>query len=364
MIAGRPSKSASRGRRIEVFLADDSFPYRMFLRELIERQPDMVVVGEAGNGMRAVQLATELVPDVIIMDVDMPGLDGVDAAERLSVVGVPSKVIVVTGVASRALLNLQGKSVARVVHKEQAGSVNWSGRLLADIRTCGAGAGASDEGLGQVPAAAEPTAPIAAMVPSRPVTTVLIGASTGGPQAVAQVLKELPEVFPVTVLIVIHVAASFSESMAEWLARLSGKVVRTARHGESVADARGTCLLAPEGKHMSVADGRIVLASGDPINSVCPSVDVLFQSAADQYRDRAVGVLLTGMGRDGADGLLTLCRQGAVTMAQDEASSAIFGMPGRAIELGAAGHVLPLDQIAAAVTQVMGVHRKRMEPAV
>jgi len=176
---------------------------------------------------------------------------------------------------------------------------------------------------------------------------VVIGASTGGPQAVATVLAGLPEDLPVPVLIVVHVAEHFGETLADWMTKVVGRPVGVAAQG--LRPGPGQLMLAPAGAHLTIDRGRVVLSDAPARHSVRPSVDVLFESAAREYGPAAVGVVLTGMGRDGARGLLTLREAGATTLVQDEATSAVFGMPAEAIRLKAADQVLPLDRIAQAI---------------
>jgi two-component system chemotaxis response regulator CheB len=322
-----------------VLLADDNYPYRMFLRALVEKEPDMVVVGEAGNGSWAAQQAQDLLPDVVLMDVDMPGLDGLAAARKLQTQGVPSRVIALTGLTPDQVASRHPTKATEIIYKNRRVNANWNARLLDGIRNAGT--------LGKSAEMAK--APMAHVTLERPPKVVLMGASTGGPQAVAAVLRGLPSPLRLPVLMVIHVAESFAKPMAEWLSHTSGKPVRMARNGEVIADAAGECLLAPEGTHMTVSDGCIALVDGAPIHGVCPAVDPLFDSAASHYGGQAVAALLTGMGRDGASGLSALHQNGALTIAQDESTCVVFGMPAQAIARGAARVVLPLPRIAAAI---------------
>jgi two-component system, chemotaxis family, protein-glutamate methylesterase/glutaminase len=183
-------------------------------------------------------------------------------------------------------------------------------------------------------------------------TLLAIGASTGGPKAVLALVKELPRQTEAAILIVQHIAAGFAAGFAEWLNRESPCTVRLARHGDALEN--GIALVAPTGMHMLVRAGRIALEDSPPRNCCRPSVDALFHSiAAEPLAIRTVGVLLTGMGRDGAEGLAALKGQGACTIAQDEATCAVFGMPRAAIELQAAQRVLPLNDIPGALLQLL-----------
>jgi two-component system chemotaxis response regulator CheB len=213
-----------------------------------------------------------------------------------------------------------------------------------------------------------PAAPISqkAFVPSqrianngRKVELIAIGTSTGGPAALEQILEALPVNFPVPILIVIHIAEAFAFAMAEWLNTHSRIPVRYARDGEPIPFGSPAVLLAPATHHLMVQDNYLRYSSAQPRYSCRPSVDVLFESLANCYGDRAVLCLLTGMGKDGAEGLLRARQAGALTIAQDESTSIVFGMPGEAVRIGAAERVLPLEQIAPAL--MWAVQERKLE---
>jgi len=177
---------------------------------------------------------------------------------------------------------------------------------------------------------------------------VAIGASTGGPVALQTILSELPQDFPAPVLIVQHIAPGFVDGFAEWLADTSGFPVYVASNGQNLLP--GYVYIAPDGFHLEVgADHRIMLTKHAPENGLCPSISHLFRSVTRIFRRDAVGVLLTGMGRDGAEELKRMRDEGAITMVQDEESSVVYGMPGEAVKLNAAQYVLSPEKIAAAL---------------
>ena len=177
-----------------------------------------------------------------------------------------------------------------------------------------------------------------------------IGASLGGPRALAAILRALPASFPVPIAVVQHIADGFTEGLASWLASESRLQVLEARDGERLR--AGRVLVAPTGRHLLVADGVARLSDAPPVDTFKPSVTPLFLSAARVYGARACGVILTGMGRDGAEGLRAIHAAGGPTLAQDEATSAVFGMPRAAIELGAVDRILPIDDIARALVEL------------
>jgi two-component system chemotaxis response regulator CheB len=195
---------------------------------------------------------------------------------------------------------------------------------------------------------AQPALPTRLSVPesTNRLRVVALGASTGGPGALREVLRQLPASFPLPVMIVMHIGEPFGAMIAEWLNSQSALTVRPARHEEPLPPpGQGVVLLAPPDHHLVLAEGRLHLSRAPERHSCRPSVDVLFESIAREVGDQALGCLLTGMGRDGAAGLLAMRQAGARTIAQDEATSVVFGMPREAIQLGAAQTVLPIGEI-------------------
>jgi two-component system chemotaxis response regulator CheB len=196
----------------------------------------------------------------------------------------------------------------------------------------------------------------------RACAVVALGASTGGPAALVEILGALPSSFPVPILLVLHIAELFAASFAEWLDGHTRLRVSYAREGEVVAGRAGEVIMAPPEFHLSVGAGRMHLTSDPARHSCRPSVDVLFESVALDYGSSAVGCLLTGMGRDGADGLLRMRQAGGFTIAQDEATSVVYGMPREAVRVGAAASILPLGEIASTLITVAGAARERAHP--
>jgi two-component system chemotaxis response regulator CheB len=188
--------------------------------------------------------------------------------------------------------------------------------------------------------------------PGAPFSVVAIGASTGGPAAVVSVLTSLPADFRLPVLLVLHVSDTFGLAIANWLKGVTRRRVRLATHGEPVSDLGGQVIMAPPGQHLVVRNGRLGLNRDRERYSCRPSVDVLFESLAEEADSRVAACLLTGMGKDGAAGLLQIHRSGGITIAQDEATSVVFGMPGEAVRLGAAQYVLPIDQIGPTLSRL------------
>ncbi len=330
-----------------VLVADDSDLFREVLSRVITADPAFEVVASAADGNEAARMAQALKPDVITMDINMPDADGFSGIARI-MAETPTPILVLTAtpeetVGFRALslgaLDILEKPRAEVDLDDYGATLRSRLRLLAGVRVIRHLRGLRT----QRPA------------PARPIArsdVVVVGASLGGPRALAALLRALPAGFGAPMLVVQHIADGFSEGLASWLDQESGLSVRTARGGEELQP--GLVLLAPTGRHLVVDQGRARLSDAPPVDSFKPSVTPLFLSAAEAYGPRACGVILTGMGRDGAEGLKAIKQAGGSTIAQDEASSAVFGMPRAAIETGAVDRVLPLEEIPRMLLELVG----------
>ncbi len=333
---------------VRVLVAEDSAVTREYLVYLLEQADGLTVAGTARDGFDAVEHARRLRPDVILMDVHMPRLNGFEATRRI-MEEIPTPIVMISA-------SLDRNEVGMTFEALKAGA-------LTVIEKPG-GPGHPDEGAttrelvntlrlmagvkvirrwprpGTPPVTSRPRP-----LPERQIRVVAMGASTGGPPAVAGILEKLPQSLAVPILLVQHIAPGFIDGLAEWLAGQTRLAVKLAEAGEPLRPA--TVYLAPDHVQMGVAPGeRIFLTKEPAADGFCPSVSYLFQRVAHVYGRSGVGVLLTGMGRDGAVGLQQLRDAGAVTIAQDEETSVIFGMPGEAIRLGAAEYVLSPEQIA------------------
>jgi two-component system chemotaxis response regulator CheB len=342
--------NATEQRRIRVLIVEDTRTVAEFLTQVLRSDPKIEVVGVAIDGEEAIEAAQRLSPDVISMDINMPKMDGFEATRRIMEV-CPVPIVIVCG-------GLSTNEVAINFHALEAGA------LAVVARPAGPGSAdhhlATRELINTVKLMSEVrvvrrwprhrpgTTAVPAPVVSRPqgtIQVVAIGASTGGPAALQTILRGLPKDFPFPVLIVQHMTPGFMEGFVEWLGNASGFAVHIASDGEALLP--GHAYVAPDGFHMGVRSGnRVLLTRGSKDHAICPSVSHLFGSVVQTFGPNAVGILLTGMGRDGVDELKRLKDAGAITVAQDATSSVVHGMPGEAINIGAAQHVLSPQAIA------------------
>ncbi len=330
---------------------------RQYLVHLLESDTRIRVVGAVGDGQAAFDFVSAHKPDVVLMDVHMPRLDGFEAT-RLIMENQPLPIVICNAGSS-------DKDIAISFRAMEAGAIACIGKPggpeQADVETIAAHLLETVRLMSEVRVVRRSTRPKFAgsvTAPSghaaqRPPATatvklIAIGASTGGPPVLQTILAGLPPDFPVPILVVQHIASGFLPGMAEWLKQTTGFQVLLASHG--AVPQPGHVYLAPDDFHMGVgAGGTLILSRQDPENNLRPAVSFLFRSLANVYGASAVGVLLTGMGRDGAEELKAMKDKGAVTIAQDKKSSVVHGMPGVAIALGGVTQVLPADKIAGAL---------------
>jgi two-component system chemotaxis response regulator CheB len=337
-------------KKIGVLIVDDSALVRSLLAEIVAAEPDMEVVGVARDPVVARSMVRELNPDVITLDVEMPRMNGLEFLERLMRLR-PTPVVMISSVTqSGADATLRAMELGAVdfVAKPRLGIAEGVSRTAAEIAAKIRAASRSRLRTPRAEAPARP--PLANAGAAASEKLICIGASTGGTEAVREMLEIFPADCPGT-LVTVHMPAEFTRRFAARLDGLCRIQVREARDGERVMP--GHAYIAPGGRHLALRrSGRaymVCLSDEPPVNRHRPSVDVLFESAAQLAGGDALGVLLTGMGKDGARGLLRMRQGGAWTIAQDEATSVVFGMPREAIEIGAARQVLPIAAIAPAL---------------
>ena len=350
---------------IRVLVVEDSLTVRKRLVEVLSEDPELAVVGEAEDGKQGIELCARLRPDVVTLDMMMPVMTGVAAAEWIMAY-CPTPILVVSSSTNRGELFRTYDALAAgaidVLDKPGGAEADgeWEERLRRTVKLVSrikviTHLRARLGGAGHAPAASPSILP---PPPSAAASLVAIGGSTGAPGAVCSILRRLPRDFPAPILLVIHINEPFGVAFAEWLDGQSPVRVRYARDGERLAGPRdATVLMAPPGRHLVVERGALRLTAGPERHSCRPSVDVLFESIAREAAPEALACLLTGMGRDGAEGLLAIRRAGGATLAQDEGTSVVFGMPREAILLGGAGQVLPVDEIGPALVAATAPRR-------
>jgi two-component system chemotaxis response regulator CheB len=344
--------------KIRVLVVEDSLTVRKRLCEVLAADPELEIVGEAADGRRAIELCGSLRPDAMTLDMILPVMSGLAVTEYV-MAHYPTPILIVSASTNRGELfktydalaagavDVLDKSPADGADEAWERSLRAAVRMVARIKVITHPRGrlqrlGPESGLDAMPS--RPPAPRPARLP-----VLALGASTGGPAAVIEVLSALPAGFPLPMLLVLHLGAPFAAAFAEWLDGQTPHRVAYARDGEPLAGARGRVVLAPPDRHLVIRGAELRL-TGDPERHSCrPSVDVLFESVARACGAAGIGCLLTGMGRDGAAGLLAIRRAGGRTVAQDEATSVVYGMPREAALLGAAERVLPLGAIGAAL---------------
>lgn len=341
--------------KIRVIIVDDSSLARGLLRSLLEGESDIEVIGEAANGRQAVEIVRDLRPDLVTMDLDMPVMSGMEAIEEIMCTkAVP--ILVVSSIANaQNALEAMARGALEVVAKpeytpQQAADFVAKVRMLAGVSVI------SRMRPRKTPLfeAEAPQTPLAESLPTMPAINYrqifAIASSTGGPQSLAQILSALPSDFPCPVLIAQHISDGFAQGMADWLGSLCKLPVRLGQEGDLIVP--GVVYISPSERHLAVAPNRRLTLRRHGANDLYhPSCDVLLESVASVFGPKAIGIILTGMGHDGAAGLTAIRAAGGTTFGQDEASSLIYGMNRVAFEQGAVQRVLSLGAIADAMVE-------------
>lgn len=336
---------------VKVLIVEDSRVSQEHLKFILDSEPGLEVIGVVADGLAAIDFVQGQKPDVILMDINMPKMSGIEATRRIMETQ-PVPIVIVSGThnlkeTTMAFEAMQAGAVATVEkpkgvghpdHMTVARSLARTVKLMSEVKVVRR---RSTQPIKTVTA----SPPIEPSKPTAPIKLVAIGASAGGTVALEVVLAGLSKSFAAPVLVVQHITPGFLEGLVAGLSRASQLPIHIGRHGEPLQ--AGHIYFAPDNAHMGVdALRRIVLSKDPPENGCCPAVSYLFRSVATQLRDNAIGVLLTGMGKDGAAELKLMKDKGLITIAQDAATSLVHGMPGEAIKLGGAQHVLPIGQVA------------------
>ncbi len=342
-------------KKIRVVICDDSLVAREMLAQILASDPSIEVVGQAKDGKEAVDMVARLRPDLVTMDIHMPKMDGLIATEEIMAY-TPTPILVVSssvhGEGMGRAFDALALGALEVIKKPEAR--DWADldrigrevirkvRLLANVRVITHIRGRRSRTI-------EPIATRDAGPTSKSI--VAIGSSTGGPSALLEVLGRLPADLPVPVVIAQHIADGFIPGLVSWLD--SGCQIKVVAAEDRQRPEAGIAYIAPTGVNLSVEGSMLRYTEPGRSQLYIPSADTLFQSVAVSHGRRAIGVILTGMGADGADGLKLMHNQGAATIAQDEATSTVFGMPKAAIDAGAAEMVLPIQKIAEAIERIL-----------
>jgi two-component system chemotaxis response regulator CheB len=341
---------------MKILIVDDSALVRSILKYVLSTEKDFIVVGEASNGSQAVELNCILEPDIIIMDIRMPVMDGLEASRRILEVK-PVPILIFSSVSTitmgHKLMNTGIVDVMRKPAIEQFNEPSFYKQLLQKIRILAEKkihpkfVGTPSEKISgetvnnfltktvsekKVSSKLEKSGLNRNSLNNKTFKMLVMGASTGGPSAVKTILKELPATFPLCIALVQHMEKGFDQGYANWLNESTSLNVQLAQKSQLIQ--KGDVIVAPVDRHLIIKKNLLVLYDGPRVLNQKPSVDVLFESAANSFGAELLGVLLTGMGSDGANGCVSIVSKGGFTVVQDKETSAIFGMPKVAIEIG------------------------------
>ena len=347
-------------KSINVLIVDDSTEARMTLREIMDEDPLLKVVGDVPDGKQALKFLQDSKnprPHVITIEIMWPEMDGFETTRKIMETDpIPIVIISSSYKSDEVEKTFRAMEAGAVTILQKPGSMigkefqSKSKKLRETVRLM---AGVKVVRRWPIKKPIEKSLPLFTLSTPTDIQVVVIGASTGGPRAIQEILGVLPREFPVPILIVQHICGDFIEGMIRWLEKSTSLPIHLARHGQEII--AGSVYLAPDDFHMGLnRRGFIELSQSAPEEGVRPSVSYLFRSTALNYGKKAVGILLTGMGKDGAEGMKLMRDAGACTIAQDESTSVVYGMPAEAVKLGGVDYILPLREIPKKIIQLLG----------
>lgn len=332
---------------IKVLIVDDSALLRSILKEVINNDNNLSVIGEAKNGKEAIEKNILLKPDLITMDISMPIMNGLKATQKI-MEDMPTAILILSNEIDSDIsfkaLKYGALDVLKKPELTQFNDTQYSEQFIKRLMSIS---------KVQLQKVNQKNIQIKEQVfQNREFKILVIGASTGGPMAIKTILKELPANFPMGILVIQHLETGFDSGYASWLNEDSPLNVKLAKDNDLIKPSE--VLVAPTDRHLTVINNRVYLNNGPKVLNQKPSIDVAFKSVSENFGNSVIGVLLTGMGKDGAEGLLTIKSRSGYTIAQDKDTSTIFGMPKAAIEMDSAVIVLPLDYIPKHITKLAG----------
>ncbi len=340
---------------IKVLIVEDSAVVRQHLKNILEKGEGIRVIGMAENGVESLKFVQEQKPDVITMDINMPKMNGLEATRRIMETR-PVPIVIVSasydpGDVDKSFHAMEAGAVAIVEKPPGEGHLDFDTaakalvqtvKLMSEVKVVKRWNKTQQSGTLR-----ECLTEVVSGQTANNIKALVIGASTGGPPVLQTILSGLPKNFPAPVFVVQHIAKGFLGGMAAWLGQTTAIPIHIAAYGDRPQP--GHVYFAPDDFHMEIRGSRIVLNKDKPENGIRPSVSYLFRSAANVFGENMIGVLLTGMGKDGAEELKIMKEKGAITIVQDKESSVVYGMPGEAVKLDAATYVLSPDKIALAL---------------
>jgi two-component system chemotaxis response regulator CheB len=331
----------------KTLIVDDSPLVRTIIRDFLESDGSFTIIGEAENGLEGLQMARTLNPDLITMDIEMPVMNGLDAIEAIMKTMTVPIVVITTQDTAKTAYEATVKGALEFYAKANFTAkidIEKRKEIFASLKRISGIKRRNSAAPGQIPNRT---------VEAREIRGVVIASSTGGPKALMSLCAAMPATFSVPIILVQHNSSGFDAGFAQWLNDYTPMEVKLAEERE--VPEKGKLYVAPTDKHLTLEGGRFFFDYGEPVNNQRPSADLLFKSAAKCWGPGAVSVVLTGMGADGADGTRYIRQAGGITIAQDENSSMIYGMPKAAFETGCVDMVLPLNIIPRQLVELIGL---------